>query len=43
MRGLKAHQDLSGGNSVNNDDGAGTPAAQKNQLGHHCFCNENSL
>ena len=29
MRGLKAHQDLSGGNSVNNDDGAGTPAAQK--------------
>ena len=29
MRGLKEHQDLSGGNSVNNDDGAGTPAAQK--------------
>ena len=29
MRGLKAHQDLSGGNSVNNDDGAGSPAAQK--------------
>jgi len=29
MRGLKEHQDLSGGNSVNNDDGGGTPAAQK--------------
>jgi hypothetical protein len=29
MRGLKEHLDLTGGTAVNNDDGGGTPAAQK--------------